>query len=151
MPIGLNPIGRAVVGRFWLYLTEATIIPLIFRVCPRASHFTPQTATHNVPQVQLKHDPPTYWKGSMRHQNQEWVFLINLSWLKSSYNGFFIAWLLQIFKGRFLKMRFYSYLGRFISTSVAPTYTNFSSFIHNYILQIFTEGFVDLSFIAWFT
>ena len=62
----------------------------------------------------------------------------------------FYSLILQIFKGRFLKTRFYSYLGRFISTSVAPTYTNFSSFIHNYILQIFTEGIVDLSFIALF-
>ena len=62
----------------------------------------------------------------------------------------FYSLILQIFKGRFLKTRFYSYLERFISTSVAPTYTNFSSFIHNHILQIFTEGIVDLSFIALF-
>ena len=51
MPIGLSLIGRAVLGWFWLYLTEATIIPLIFRVCPRACHFTPQTTTHDVPKI----------------------------------------------------------------------------------------------------
>ena len=51
MPIGLSLIGRAVSGWFWLYLTEATIITLIFRMCPRACHFTPQTATHGVPKI----------------------------------------------------------------------------------------------------
>ena len=86
----------------------------------------------------------------MSHQNQGRVFMMNLSWLKWSLKlqWVFIVKLLQIFKGRFLKMRISSYLGRNISTSVALTYTKPYSFIHIYILKVFTEGFVEISFIA---
>ena len=59
-------------------------------------------------------------------------------------------WLVSIFKGCFLKMSFFSNSETKISTSAALTYTKLSSLIPIYILKVFTEGFVHISFRAWF-
>ena len=59
-------------------------------------------------------------------------------------------WLVSIFKGCFLKMSFFSNSEPKISTSAALTYTKLSSLIPLYILKVFTEGFVHISFRAWF-
>ena len=57
---------------------------------------------------------------------------------------------IHIFKGRFLKMSFFSYSEPKISTTVTLIYTKLNSLIHIYILRALTEGFVHVSFIAWF-
>ena len=47
-------------------------------------------------------------------------------------------------------MSFFSYSEPKISTSVALTYTKLSSFIPIYIPKVLGEGFVHISFRAWF-
>ena len=45
-------------------------------------------------------------------------------------------------------MSFLSFSGRYFSAYVAPMYTKLSSYTLSSILKIFTEGFVNKSFLA---
>ena len=49
-----------------------------------------------------------------------------------------------------LRLFYQNYFFPTISTSVALIYTKLSSFIPIYILKVVTEGFIYISFIAWF-
>ena len=47
-------------------------------------------------------------------------------------------------------MTFLSYSKSEISTSVAPIYTKLSSLVPSYIMKTYTEGYVNILFLAWF-